>query len=77
MVPAYLNVRATGGAVESLAKDWREIQRVVEAPSYEEGVGVDGETEGLPSEEEWVLGQTNRPASSVVDGGWQGEPCKK
>ena len=25
MVPAYLNVRATGGAVESLAKDWREI----------------------------------------------------
>jgi len=25
MVPAYLNVRATGGAVKSLAKDWREI----------------------------------------------------
>ena len=31
----------------------------VEAPSYEEGVGVDGETEGLPSEE-GVLGQAKR-----------------
>ena len=26
-----------------------------EAPSYEEGVGVDGGTEGLPSEEEEVV----------------------
>jgi len=26
-----------------------------EAPSYEEGVGVDGGTEGLPSEEEGVV----------------------
>ena len=62
-----------------------------EAPSYEEGVGVDGETrvyprkkkgmlvtrQGETMQKEEVLGQTNRPASSVVDGGWQGEPCKK
>ena len=26
-----------------------------EAPSYEEGVGVDGRTEGLPSEKEEVV----------------------
>ena len=27
-----------------------------EAPSYKEGVGVDGETEGLPSEKEGDVG---------------------
>ena len=31
-----------------------------EAPSYEEGVGVDGRAEGLPSEKEGVLGQAKR-----------------
>jgi hypothetical protein len=29
---------------------------VVEAPSYEEGVGVDGEAEGSPSEKEGIVG---------------------
>ena len=33
---------------------------MVEAPSYEEGVGVDGRAEGLPSEKEGVLGQAKR-----------------
>ncbi len=33
---------------------------MVEAPSYEEGVGVDGGAEGLPSEKEGVLGQAKR-----------------
>ena len=51
MVPAYQNVRATGGAVKPLALERAEGFGVqVEAPSYEEGVGVDGRTEGLPSE---------------------------
>ena len=69
----YRNVRATGGAVKPLArsifdrllpagrkKDWRGAWGVVEAPSYEEGVGVDGRAEGLPSEKEGVLGQAKR-----------------
>ena len=29
MVRGYLNVRATGGAIKPLAKDWREVWRVV------------------------------------------------
>jgi len=48
MVRGYLNVRATGGAVKPLANDWREVWRVVEAPSYEEGVGGDGGLAGFP-----------------------------
>jgi hypothetical protein len=36
---AYLNERATGGAVESLANDWREVWRVVRNPPYEGGSG--------------------------------------
>ena len=35
---AYLNVRATGGAVEPFSYDWRRVWDEVEVPSYEEGM---------------------------------------
>ena len=35
-------------STKPLAKDWRGVGEWSEAPSYEEGVGGDGEQQGLP-----------------------------
>ena len=47
MVRAYLNVRATGGAVKPFSNDWKRVWEKVRSPFLgQEGVGVDVTLQG-------------------------------